>query len=153
MTSFSSVHLSLFYSIKNLTQIITKRNAFPRNIFTDGKFFLLPEISKLPVSLIVLLYRQNLKHRTPDPDCLENCENLFIECVSSCSDDPACLSQCSRDQADCINGNDLTSMMVQIKYFSACPCKSESILILSTFTYSNVPMIVDFKGKNISYVT
>ena len=87
-------------------------------------------------------------YRTHDPDCLESCENLFIECVSDCSDDPACLSQCSRDQADCINGNDLTSMMVKMKYFSACPCKSESILMLSTFTYSNVPMIVDFRGKN-----
>ena len=153
MTSFSSVHLSLFYSVKNLTQIITQGNVFPRNIFTGGKFGLRPEISKLPVSLIAVLYRPNVKYRTPDPDCFEKCENLFVECVSDCSEDPACLSQCSRDQTDCIDGNALTSMMVQMKYFSACPCKSESILMLSTFTYSNVPMIVDFRGKNISYVT
>ena len=36
----------------------------------------------------------------------------------------------------------------EMKYFPACPCKSESILMLSTWTYSNVPMIVDFTGKN-----
>ena len=36
-----------------------------------------------------------------------------------------------------------------MKYFSVCPCKSESILMLSTWTYSNVPMTVDFTGKNL----
>ena len=108
MTPFSRVHLSLFYFVKNLTEIINRRNVFSRNIFTDRRFRLRSTISKLPVSFILFLHGPNLKYRTPDPGCLENCENVFVECVSGCFDDPTCLSQCSRDQADCIDGNDLT---------------------------------------------
>ena len=65
-------------------------------------------------------------------ECEENCVDQLIDCLSSC-ETVECETECRRAEVDCFND-----------------CSYEKdVLVLSTYSYSNVPMIISFDGKDV----
>ena len=119
------------------------------------------------VSLLPMLKAESCDGNVSENKDYQQCEttaNLqYIECTNSCQDNPACLSDCSRNLVDeiklcpCMEGKyTLTDKKTcSIKGCpDGCPCPvytcpsiKSSVLVLSTWTRINRPLVVDFAGN------
>ena len=76
-------------------------------------------------------------------DCEIDCLDSFKSRQANCPCEENCISGCPCEEYDCVE----TTTSPEVPQTTTVPIRN-AVLVLSTYQYSNKPMVVDFEGKN-----